>query len=408
MITSSEELNSLLRDREACSACQDNRLILLYDFGARPLAGYFPFPGEASEIYQKPMKLYRCNSCGLVQISPDISDLELFSNYRYMSKFSMSAHFQELAIFIKKLNLDSSARILEVGCNDGTLMNFLRENQMNVIGVDPAVNIVQRARDNGHEVFPEFFSKRFVEKQEFRSCYDLIISCNSFAHISNIRDVVEGISIALKESGRLLVEVQSLPKLVEDGSFDFVYHEHKYYYDLESIQNLVKPFGLFLEFVSPIEIHGGSYRLIFRKNGNVRKAREIVMSESRISNSKIRFSIQQFIRVLEILGEKIQSDFISGKRFVAFGAAGRGNLLLSYMGVNSCIRYVYDESPERIGRLMALSGIEVKNFKEINEFEYDECVVLAWNFFDSIIAKWPHKKKTLIKPLPTPERFQVN
>jgi hypothetical protein len=80
-------------------------------------------------------------------------------------------------------------------------------------------------------------------------------------------------------------------------------------------------------------------------------------------------------------------------------------MLLNYMDIQKEIPFVFDESPERIGRNMGFTGIQIRSFGNLKEDEYSHCVVLAWNFFDSVANKWPHKGKVLINPLPDLKAF---
>jgi hypothetical protein len=70
--------------------------------------------------------------------------------------------------------------------------------------------------------------------------------------------------------------------------------------------------------------------------------------------------------------------------------------------------FVVDESEERIGRQMAFSGLEVNEFSKLSEKDYDDCLVLAWNYFDKILQKWPHSNKQIIRPLPILEALKSN
>lgn len=101
-----------------------------------------------------------------------------------------------------------------------------------------------------------------------------------------------------------------------------------------------------------------------------------------------------------MLEEKVKSIVASGGRVIGFGASGRANMLISYMNIQKEIPVVFDESPERIGRNLGFSGIQIQSLENLSEDEYTHCVVLAWNFFDSVAKKWPHKGKILISPLP--------
>jgi SAM-dependent methyltransferase len=388
-----------------CLSCGHPTLEVLIDLGKTTLAGYFPEIGRANDKFGIPFSLVRCLNCKLIQSSPNVSDDFLFSDYRYVSGFAMKLHFQELAKWINQYLRNEHLSVIEIGCNDGTLMDFLREGNHSVVGVDPAKNIAALALEKGHKVFCDYFSESFVQENNLTNLFDVVISTNSFAHVSNIGDLVEGISLALKEKGRFIVEVQSWPQLVKSRAFDFVYHEHKYYYDLFSIQNVCQRANLELEYAQLIESHGGSYRLVFVKSKATKFVPHKLIEEEFLSDYAIGNAFVEYeMKVLHTVNklEKMSAD---GYKIIGFGASGRGNMLASRFRFNSFIKKVFDESPERIGRELGLTGIQVFDFGKLEPEDYDACLIFSWNHKEQIVSKWPHKGKKLILPLPEYEEI---
>ena len=398
------------KELTSCGACQSENLVLTHDFGNVPLAGYFPKSEEAL-IDLIPMRLLFCIDCTLHQISPVISDEYLFKDYRYISSIGMQKHFNELADwFVEECNPSESAKILEFGCNDGPLLSALTSRRFSPIGIDPASNIVQRAMEKGLTVINDFFSldsvKRYSELQDL----DYIFSSNSFAHISEISSIAEAVSSALAPNGRFIVEVQSLVSILETSAFDFVYHEHKYYYTLESISRLMKRFDLHLEKANLIPTHGGSYRLIFGKSDQKQsdKTIELITREKSYSlnSSAIKKAIINYEFELRKLDDLIESLHAEGNRIVAFGASGRGNMLLGRLSRSRrLIEKVIDESPERFGRLMAQNQIPIEPLLGFDFTEYTTIVVLAWNYSDTIMQKLENTHLDYLIPLPTLKRI---
>ena len=398
-------MGEIFKIRKFCASCTGNHLETIWEFGDTPLAGYFPKPSERNGQNMIPMTLIGCSDCGLVQILQDISDSWLFKDYRYISSIGMAQHFLNFGEWFESQSYtDKAIEILEIGCNDGPLLEVLRNSGYNPIGIDPALNIVKIAHTKGLNVINDFFSIDTVNKYSFIKKYDVVISCNSFAHISEIRAIAEAVSLALKNTGHFIVEVQSIAALLESKAIDFIYHEHKYYYSIQTLSNLMKQFGLHLVDGSLIETHGGSYRLVFVKGREKPSLsiEEMIRNESNIDLTfpQITKGISNFIETIKSISDYLNREFNSGKRIIAFGASGRGNILLHNLNISNILKYVLDESPERVGRLMALSGIPVEDFSELDEADYDICIILAWNYSEAIQKKWHHKNKLLITPLP--------
>lgn len=165
-----------VKEIEICSSCYSQNLYLVHDFGLVPIAGYFPAPGEHLTP-RAAMKLLKCSRCSLIQVSPDISDQELFTDYRYISSVGMQDHFNELTNwFMSRFKPNPNSTILEIGCNDGPLLEALQSKGLQPIGIDPATNIVEIARQKGLTVINDFFNLDAIEK------YDAINNLEYISH----------------------------------------------------------------------------------------------------------------------------------------------------------------------------------------------------------------------------------
>ena len=387
-----------------CPSCHKCEVIKVYDFGNVPLAGYFPIPGKSENKFY-PMTLNCCANCQLMFVSPDISDRLLFEDYRYVSSVGMQKHFDEFAKwYVDYFSNFEKQHVYEIGSNDGPLLSALREEGINAIGIDPATNIVNLARKKGLKVINEPFNAEFLINHNFIGKADVIIACNSFAHISNISEIAESVSRSLSKDGFFIVEVQSIYEMVKGNSFDFIYHEHKYYYSLESIEYLMNQFELYLIDGFQIDTHGGSYRLIFSK-GPTDKSKQLIQLEIRendgsLSLNNIQNQINKFHSEIIKLSRFLQILVKDNKTICGFGASGRANMLLHYLGLpRETISVVFDESEERIDREMANSQILVKKFVEGMQLNFDYCLILAWNYEFEIRSKINGSMEVIV-PLP--------
>lgn len=398
------------REVSNCPACASAKIELIFDFGQVPLAGYFPKRGKADKRNLLPMQLRICSACQLVQINPDVNDAILFEDYRYVSSVGMQNHFDEFAIWLAQARrLDKSSKILEIGCNDGPLLQALTDQGFHPIGIDPARNIVDLARKKNLDVICDFFNLSSVIRNKMENAFDVIISCNSFAHISGIDHIAASVAKALTQDGLFIVEVQSLQDLVESMAFDFVYHEHKYYYSIHSISELMKRHGMFLIDALHLKTHGGSMRYIFSKKnlGQSLELKNLVVKENLVdlTGPAIANSIQNFMEELAKLKHFLQEAVKKGEVCVGVGASGRANMLLSYLRLpQNTLREVFDESLERVDREMALTGIPISPLSTASASLADYVLILAWNYSDTLIEKWPKKDSKFILPFP---RFRV-
>ena len=218
------------KKREYCAGCDGSDFLNVLSLGEVPLAGVFPLKEELENESKYPLNLLFCKKCSLVQTDSFIEPQILFEDYRYLSSVGLSNHFREVAYNLDKKYDVEGLNILEIGCNDGVLLEPLNSLGANVEGVDPAKNIVKLATEKGLSVIEEYFNDETFGGWEFENNYDLVLSNNTFAHIPDIQSVVRGIKHVLKPDGDFIFEVHYLQSLIDGKQWDNIYHEHIFYH----------------------------------------------------------------------------------------------------------------------------------------------------------------------------------
>jgi SAM-dependent methyltransferase len=388
--------------RTQCASCNGNTFTEVYNFGEIPLAGSFPLDKDKNVIDYYPLSILMCSKCSLVQTDTLIEPEVLFKDYRYVSSVGMQKHFNSYADWLIQVEgVTSESEILEFGCNDGPLLWALNERGIKAKGIDPATNIIKLGIEKGLDIEDSFFNHPVASLKEWGSKFDYILSSNSFAHITDIKSVVKGVEYSLKDEGKFIFEVQYLVDLVDKFQFDFMYHEHLYYYTLTSLKNLLEPLGLKILDFERIPIHSGSIRVIAGKEklwgtSNIDKIqKQIKLEEKYLNLNNFSLSIKKSLSDL-----KLFLDNNSNKKIVGYGASGRANTVIGTMGLNSHqIDYIIDESPERYYRFTSNGKIPILP-PELIEEDVDYIIILAWNFADMIIEKTKHLGIPFIIPFP--------
>jgi SAM-dependent methyltransferase len=392
--------------RECCRGCGSPRIQSFLDFGRVPLAGDFRTPSEASHLRLYPMDLAFCADCSLVQIPNVVAPEVIFSDYRYLSSITQTlrSHFADYASEIAQLvGAPDGALVVDVGCNDGVLLDPLRQLGVNVVGVDAAENVVERTRKNGHTVYSGFFGAEIAERvRAAHGTARFINASNVFAHIDDLTSFLGGVKVLLDEDGYFGIEVHYVRDLLEGTQFDTVYHEHLCYYSLKSLAILLEKNGLCMDAVSRRGMHGGAIRVIARPITASRTTHhEAVVSliaeelrgglHSIATYERFGSDARSRMRKLTIEVEQLVSD---GRKICAYGAAGRATILLNVceLSTNS-IQFVADESPSRIGRLVPNVGIPIVSHDEFERQQFDYCLISAWNYADEIMRKTRDKMR---------------
>ena len=382
--------------RHTCASCDGDNFTQIYDFGRVPLAG--SFPTDPGRVKKYPLKIVKCKACELVQTNYLIDPEELFKDYRYISSVGMQKHFDDYADWLVNVEgIDKSKVILEFGCNDGPLLYALKQKGITALGVDPATNIVKLGQAKGLTIIDDFFNHDFVSRNGMKDHFDYILSSNSFAHIEDIQGVIEGVKTALKPKGKFIFEVQYLVDLVDKFQFDFMYHEHLFYYTLTSLQNLFKPHDLTILDFERIPIHSGSIRVIIGKGESNQKVLNQIKAE------KPYLELEGFTDNIKVALNNLKEALIQNSdiKVVGYGASGRANVVTSVLDLDqSLVQYIIDESPERYNKFTSNGKIPIFPPDKLKKDKPDLIVIFAWNFADMIIEKTKHLNIPYIIPFP--------
>ena len=391
--------------RTQCAGCGGRQFDSILGLGIVPLAGYFPTKRELSKQSRYPLNLVVCKYCKLVQTDSVIDPALLFEDYRYLSSVGLSGHFKNVADLINDKYQIKDKKILEIGCNDGVLLEPLKRLGADVEGVDPAKNIVKVARDKGLKVYNDYFNDKTFGGDKFKSKYDIVISNNTFAHIIDIQSVIKGINKVLKSEGIFIFEVHYLKSLIDGKQWDNVYHEHIFYYSITALQKMFQRHNMTLIEFEEIPIHAGSIRV------TVRNRLEFLPNKilDRITDESKNICDLNYLNQYGKDVEKHISDFnnqisiLSKENAIAgYGASGRANMFCNLTNLNSdIVRFIVDESPERCGIYIANTDIPIVDIETLENSNVNLIIIFAWNYSKMIIEKTQFRKFKYLVAFPT-------
>ena len=388
--------------RRSCSSCDGWALHTVLDLGIVPLAGYFPNPLELGKESKYPLRLLICKDCKLVQTDSVIDPKLLFEDYRYLSSVGLSGHFENVANELNNKYDIKNKDILEIGCNDGVLLEPLCKLGANAVGVDPATNVIKIAKEKGLNVHNGYFS--YENYKLFENKFDLVLSNNTFAHIIDIQSVVKGMRHVLKDGGNFIFEVHYLKNLIDGNQWDNIYHEHIYYYSITALYNMFKPYDMTIVDFEEIPIHSGSIRVtvVNKKDISPQKVLDRIELESKTIcdlnylekyTKNVRTSIELFNSTILGLSETY--------KIAGYGASGRANMFCNIVGLDeSKIKFIVDESPERCGRYIANTEIPIVDIDVLRDSDIDLLIIFAWNYSKMIMEKTQFRKFKYIVAFP--------
>jgi ribosome maturation factor RimP len=300
-------------------------------------------------------------------------------------------------MMIERFGYNSQSQIIEIASNDGYLLQYFKENNIPVLGIDPAANTAQAAQDKGIDTIVEFFGADFAQNglADRQIMGDLILGNNVLAHVPDINDFVKGMKIALKEEGVITMEFPHFMRLVEDTLFDTIYHEHFSYLSFYSVKKIFESQGLEIFDVEIVSTHGGSLRIFAKHKED--NTKEISADVNALIEKELAAGINQIDSYCGFQNkiDKIKYDtwtFLieekkKGKKIIAYGAAAKGNTLFNYCGIKGTdiIKFVIDASPHKQNKFLPGSHIPVVDESEINKYKPDYVIIIPWNLKDEII-----------------------
>jgi SAM-dependent methyltransferase len=383
----------------SCLLCQVRHVQEFLDLGRTALANKFLTEEELSLSEPTyPLKVGFCHACGHVQLTEIVPPSAMFEDYLYVSSASdtLKDHLLELSdVVVERQRLGSKDLVIDIGCNDGTLLSGFLRHGVRVLGVDPAVNLAALARDSGIDRYVGFFSAASAQEIVHRwGPASAITATNTFPHIPALWDFVTGIQTALAPGGVLVIEAHYLIDLIEQGAFDTVYHEHVSYWALGPMQHLLSRAGMEIVDVERLPIHHGQIRVFVNRTGEKpvhRRVAELLEVERALGIHDFS-TFQRFAEKTQQikidLHAKLRELRNAGKSIVGYGAPAKGNTLLSYLEIGpGLLTYIVDRSPLKQGRYTPGSHIPVVSAERLLMDQPDYVLLLAWNFADEILRQ---------------------
>jgi len=405
----------------ACRFCHTPLKQSFCDLGMSPLSNANLRLEQLNDMEPfYPLHAYVCEACLLVQLDTFESPQHLFNDhYAYFSSYSDSwlAHAKAyVEDMTTRFKLGSENQVVEIASNDGYLLQFFVQNKIPALGVEPAGNVANAAREKGVTTLEKFFGVATATQllKEGKAA-DLLLGNNVLAHVPDLNDFVAGLKILLKPNGVITMEVPHLLRLMQNNQFDTIYHEHFSYFSFLTAEKIFSAHGLTLFDVEELGTHGGSLRIFGRHSADTSRPvmdRIGAMKEQEAAagldtpTGYTRFDQQvreTKRRLLEFLIESKQA----GKTIVGYGAPAKGNTLLNYCGVRTdFINFTVDRSPHKQGAYLPGTHIPIFHPDKIAETKPDYILILPWNIKDEIMEQLAYVREwgaKFVLPIPQVE-----
>jgi 2-polyprenyl-3-methyl-5-hydroxy-6-metoxy-1,4-benzoquinol methylase len=344
------------------------------------------------------LRVFVCTNCWLVQTEDFALFSELFANdYAYFSSYSATwlKHAEDYVIeMVARFNLNEFSSVVEIACNDGYLLQFVKSRGIPCIGIEPTQSTAVVARAKGINVRQEFFGAALAEKLVGEGIHaDLMVANNVLAHVPNMHDFVRGFAALLAPGGVATFEFPHLLSLIRGCQFDTIYHEHFSYLSLTAVATIFSRNGLAVFNVEKLSTHGGSLRVYAERSDVPMRTIDLSVGSLLDEEARAGMKSREFYLGFQSCADRIKNDLLlfliraksAGELVVGYGAAAKGNTLLNYAGVKGdLVRTVIDRNPAKQGKFLPGSRIPILNEEYLSRFRPKYVLILPWNLREEI------------------------
>ncbi|MBP1759351.1 MAG: putative methyltransferase [Firmicutes bacterium] len=375
----------------------------------------FPGPDQPDGI-KGPLELVLCQRCHLLQLKHTVPAIKLYQNYWYKSgtNQTMCSALADIAHSGEQLaHLQNGDVVLDIGCNDGTLLQGYRMGGLYKIGIDPAENMAPFARQVADKVVADFFSADLFRRDpELAGRIPRIItSIAMFYDLDEPGKFVTDIREIMHPDGVWIVQMSYLPMMLKSNELGNICHEHLEYYSLHSLEYLLGSYDFEVVDVVLNDVNGGSFRTYIQSKSANKEMfgdptyRRLAMERVnalREQETRIGLHIRETYEEFALWVERVKSDVVKfikeqigqGKKVYVYGASTKGNTVLQYFGLDhTLITAAAERNPGKWGKVTVGTRIPIVSEKEAREANPDYFLVLPWHFIEEFKAR---EKKYLL------------
>jgi SAM-dependent methyltransferase len=381
--------------------CENKIFKRILSLGFQPYANNFSKDKHQDKF---PLEINLCEKCFNSQLSILPNFKKLFRKYLYKSSVSkeFSNHFSEAALnYIKKLKLKKKSFIIDVGSNDGVgLLPFKNLGYKNLLGIEPAKNLANITKKKNIKVISSFLNLKTIKKIKKKA--DLILASNVFAHADNLEEMLICMLKLLKKNGNIVIEVQYFAKMINDLSFDNIYHEHVNYWTLDSLINFTSKYNCKIYKAEEIDTHGGSLRIYINKKKNTKtdlSIHKILKNEQKLKLKDFR-TYEKFQKKINNLKKIVNENLGNLKKIygelIGYGAPAKASTSINYFNIDkNIIKFVVDDNPLKVNKFIPGTDIIIKSKNNIQN-NHKCIIVFAWNMLQEIKKKYKNKNINFI------------
>ena len=372
------DYNSLDR----CLCCDSKDIEILLDLNNQPLAN--SYHDNTKKMDEYPLGVNICNNCYHIQLTHVVNPDLLFKDYLYVSGTSQTLkdNMEWFVDYVTENDHRHRDTVLDIACNDGTQLDYFKEAGYKTYGIDPAKNLYELSSKK-HKVICDYFNAKNFDRK-----FDVITAQNVFAHNTAPKRILDDCEKLMHDESTLYIQT-SQAYMILNNQFDTIYHEHVSFFNINSMNELVKRTNLYLVDVIKTPVHGISYLFkLSKKRGGVQRVSNSIEVE-KISGLYSKKTYRNYTNLITNLVSKFKTSVKfyrkSGYKLVGYGAAAKGMTFLNFTDTE--LDVIIDDNELKHNLYTPGTNIPIKPngfLKQYKESDKILFIPLAWNFYDEI------------------------
>ena len=411
---------------EHCRVCQNSNLIKILSLGNQYISNYVDEKFVHSVDDKVPLDLVLCpessGGCGLLQSKHTASRELLYKEYWFRSGLneSMKSALKDITLTVEKMStLNPEDLVLDIGCNDGSLLRSYDADVIKV-GFEPASNLIHEAKVGTNFIINDFFnSNKFFEHFSGQKC-KVITTIAMFYDLDDPNQFVKNIADCLHSNGMWIIQMAYLIPMLKLNGFDNIGHEHLEYYSVKSLNVLIEKYDLKIFHVEKNNVYGGSIRAYMTHKNNTKiptspSVQNIIQEENNLGLDDLPIYNEFADRVNTIkkkLRKFISEQVNNGKTVYVYGASTKGNTLLQFCDFDTgLIKKAVDRDKNKIGKMTIGTKIPIISEEQARSEHPDFFLVLPWHLIDFFKEREKEYLKSggkLIVPIPKVKIIEEN
>ena len=388
-----------------CLLCKNKNIKEIFSIG-NLFVSNFVKKNNIKKGIKSPLNLVYCSNCSLIQLSHIAPQEIMYKRYYWYRsgvtktmKLGLHNLFKES---LKHIKLSPKDVILDIGANDGTLLNYYKKRKFTTIGCEPAKNLQNYLKVNCNYAINNFWSKErlneILNKKKLKKP-KIITAIGMFYDLEEPHKFIRDAADSLDNDGIFIAQLMCLKSMIEKNDLGNICHEHIEFYSLKSLKYLFEKNGLEIFKIEENEINGGSYRIYCRKfrNGSIELPSEDVLKLMKGFIKRVKKNKKE---TMKFINEKVKN----GKKVFLYGASTKGNTILQYYGLNNKkIPFAAERSSEKWGKYTVGTGIKIISEKMARTLNPDYFFVAPWGFIKEFVKReknWLKKGGSFILPFP--------